>query len=783
MERNKKKYLTDYPHLLREWHPSKNEGLNPQEITHGSSLWIWWQCEAKHEWKVQVYNRTTGKSKCPYCIGKLATRENCLMNQFPNIAKEWDSKKNIELSPYDVTPKSGKKVWWECHKGHSYQSVIADRTYKKSGCSYCSGKLVDGTNNLAITHPHIAKEWHPTKNGEVTPFEVTKGKRLRVWWKANCGHEWEAYIYSRTRGNAGCPFCNGKKTDPLKSIQHTHPSVATYWHPVKNKKLKPSEILPNSNKKVWWRCPKGHEWQTMVVAQTNKKNEVCPACAKQTPSEDYSLATERPLVAEMWHPIRNGILQPNNILPNSEKKVWWQCKFGHEWESKVYLRKQPICPKCSSELKTSYPEQFLYYFMKKVFPKTLNRYYHPVLPNRKEIDIFVPEYNFAIEYDGFYSHNNKEKRDEVKNEILTKHKVLFVRVRENRLNMIDSFNVKNFIHEAYRQDSIIECLFDIFDWLQQQVTLLEGELEKIEELKQLNFEEEYFYILSQFMSFKEKQSLAYVNPSISQQWHLTNNKKLKPAQVFANSRKRVWWQCEKGHEWQEMVFVRTKGVGCPFCSNRRVDKNNSLQATHSDIAREWHPTNNGNLSPNDVTQGSKKKVWWKAECGHEWEAVIYSRKHAGCPYCSGKKVDKDNSLANLLPNVAREWHPTKNGYLTPNDVTRSAKIKVWWKCPKGDDHEWEATVNHRGNTHKPTACPFCSGRYASKGYCLSTVYPHIAKYWDEERNGELTPFSVTPTSGLKVWWKCKCGESYERRIADKVRNNGNCGRCRKSKSI
>ncbi|PEE69003.1 hypothetical protein COM73_20995 [Bacillus thuringiensis] len=49
---------------------------------------------------------------------------------------------------------------------------------------------------------------------ELTPHDVTKGKRLKVWWKAECGHEWEAYIYSRTRGNAGCPYCSGKRQTP-----------------------------------------------------------------------------------------------------------------------------------------------------------------------------------------------------------------------------------------------------------------------------------------------------------------------------------------------------------------------------------------------------------------------------------------------------------------------------------------------------------------------------------------------------------------------------------------
>ena len=81
----------------------------------------------------------------------------------------------------------------------------------------------------------------------------------------------------------------------------------------------------------------------------------------------------------------------------------------------------------------------------------------------------------------------------------------------------------------------------------------------------------------------------------------------------------------------------------------------------------------GALTPKDVTAGSNKKVWWRCSKGHEWEAPIYRRNQGhGCPYCSGKKVNDENCLKTLNPALAREWHPTKNGSLTPKDVTVSS---------------------------------------------------------------------------------------------------------------
>lgn len=129
-----------------------------------------------------------------------------------------------------------------------------------------------------------------------------------------------------------------------------------------------------------------------------------------------------------------------------------------------------------------------------------------------------------------------------------------------------------------------------------------------------------------------------------------------------------------------------------------------LSEANPKLAGEWHPTKNGSLTPSDVAPGSEKKVWWRCAKGHEWETMVNSRsKGSGCPYCSGTKVlDGINDLATLNPTLAAEWHPTKNGTLTPSNVTPGNHKKVWWRCDKG--HEWETTVNHRS---RGCGCPYC----------------------------------------------------------------------------
>jgi len=118
----------------------------------------------------------------------------------------------------------------------------------------------------------------------------------------------------------------------------------------------------------------------------------------------------------------------------------------------------------------------------------------------------------------------------------------------------------------------------------------------------------------------------------------------------------------------------------------KINKENILAIKNPELAKQWHPTKNGDLTPNDVTTGFNKKVWWMCEKGHEWYATICNRVNGrGCPYCAGKCVCSDNSLQSLNPELAKQWHPIKNNNLTPDDVTASSHKKVWWQCEKSHE--------------------------------------------------------------------------------------------------
>ncbi len=203
-----------------------------------------------------------------------------------------------------------------------------------------------------------------------------------------------------------------------------------------------------------------------------------------------------------------------------------------------------------------------------------------------------------------------------------------------------------------------------------------------------------------------KQSLSKQFPHIAKQWHRHKNGSLDPRSVAPFSHKKVWWQCKRGHEWETRIADRSRGSGCPFCAGQKIGSDNNLLAVNPELAHQWHPKKNRELKPDRVTAGSEKAVWWLCGKGHEWKAQIVNRSRGtGCPYCAGKKVGSDNNLLVVNPELARQWHPNKNGELKPDGVTAGSSKTAWWLCDKG--HEWKARI---GSRSRGTGCPYCAGR-------------------------------------------------------------------------
>ena len=108
-------------------------------------------------------------------------------------------------------------------------------------------------------------------------------------------------------------------------------------------------FTPGSNKKVWWKCKLGHEWETTICLRTLQKTR-CPYCTGKKILKGYNdLETVFPSLALEWDFEKNIGLSPDELVPGSGKIVAWKCpKCGHEWTSSVVNRtkKKSGCTKC-----------------------------------------------------------------------------------------------------------------------------------------------------------------------------------------------------------------------------------------------------------------------------------------------------------------------------------------------------------------------------------------------------------------------------------------------------
>lgn len=347
----------DRGELLLQWHPEKNAPLTPSEISCGSQKKIWWLCEHGHEWQSPPYARAARSAGCPYCAGKKVAPGQDLKSVFPQIAAQWHPLRNGRLGPEDCLPGSHRSVWWQCGHGHEWKALIKSRI-EGSGCPVCSNRVVvPGKNDLATMAPTLVRQWHPSRNGTLRPDQVPGGSSRKVWWLCELGHEWQSPVHSRVKGH-GCPVCTGKLVQAGENDLQSHaPELAKQWHPGKNGPLTPQQVTVGSNKRVWWQCSRGHEWQCAVAVRTSR-NTGCPYCSNRKVLSGFNdLQTVEPLVAAQWHPTKNAPLEPDMVLPGSAKRVWWRCTDGHEWRAVIYSRAGADkcgCPVCAGKTPRQY---------------------------------------------------------------------------------------------------------------------------------------------------------------------------------------------------------------------------------------------------------------------------------------------------------------------------------------------------------------------------------------------------------------------------------------------
>lgn len=545
------------------------------------------------------------------------------------------------------------------------------------------------------------------------------------------------------------------------------PDLSQEWLYVKNGTLTPNDVTCGSGKKVWWECSEKHQWPATIASRVSGRG--CPECSKIRRVNSNiknkilasgSLADNYPELVNEWDYSKNEPLTPYDYLTYSGEKVWWICKRGHEWPATIASRvnMRSGCPECTKELKTSFPEQTIFFYLSQCTrAENRSRIFG------KEVDIYLPELSCAIEYDGrfFHSQPKTRKSDNAKTEKLMSENIRLIRIRETDENKVDGDNI------SYKYKSSHANLPWVIHQLVNMLTLSLPE--------KVDVERDRIKIFEQYITQIKANSLAVKCPELLGEWNYEKNGRIKPEMVFFTSGKSVWWKCKKGHEWMDKPQYRYRGNGCPFCAGKRVLVGyNDLLTQFPDVAKQWHPTKNGKLQPQNVTSGSGRKVCWICTEHHEWKVSIANRTNGtGCPVCGRKQqvltrnagiVAEKGSFGDNYPSLLSEWDYENNKDISPDRFSSGSHRVVYWKCSKRG-HLFRSTIKDRVSGN---GCPFCSHKQVKKGVSdLKTLNPSLAAEWDKSQNGELTPDMVGRFSDKKVWWLCPKGHSYEATVSNR----------------
>lgn len=470
------------------------------------------------------------------------------------------------------------------------------------------------------------KHWAQDLNEYVDPKTIPARSQKKYWWRCEVGHTYQLPPENRRKPGSGCPFCSGQRVlAGFNDLASHYPDLAAQYS---NKNdVRADEVHFGSNRKRWWVCELNHEWGAQVRSRAIQ-NTGCPYCSNNKVLQGFNdLLTVDPELGDSWSN-RNEV-SPSHVMPGSPKKAWWNCSEGHEWEATIASRhKQRVgCPYCANK-------------------KVLAGY----------------------------------------NDLATTH------------------------------------------------------------------------------------------PDVANKWS-SRNEGISPCDVIAHSAKKAWFTCEFGHDYQSAIHYASIGRGCSVCSGKQVVPGvNDLVTASPDVLEWWDSTRN-QQSPETFSKGSTKTIWLSCEKGHSFEtnphAFVTGKR---CAVCANLKVEIGfNDFETRYPLLAKEWHPTLNGTLTPRDVVYGSEIQVRWICEKG--HDWSTSPYVRS---KGIGCPVCSNRILRVGINdLATVDPELLIEWDFDKNTTLSPHELQAGSPIPVWWVCGEGHSWKTSPAMRRNQGTGCPSCAK----
>ena len=655
------KSIADYPTLKKEFNKKKNN-IDPKYISSRSNIKFYWKCKKGHEWQVAPTTRflyspeyktkykNRGKrsqihSKCPYCMNKFTDKSNCLETLYPKISKMWSKIKNEE-TPDQVNALSQKKFWWICKKGHEFEKEVYQVVKQNGFCGGCGKE--DGTfktfvtkeNSLAAIAPDIAKQWHPTKNGKIKPENLIAHGHKKYWWKCEKGpdHEFKQSINDKVKENIGCPFCSYRKVGKTNNLEHMYPNIAKQWHPTKNGKTKPEDVPGHSQKNVWWKCNRNHEWQALINSRT-RNGHGCRKCTGIGISYmEIRVYSELLTIFKnvKWSFKFKGY-QCDIFIPEINTAIEVDGKIWHSEDKKIIFDKKKSKFLKENKIKIiRIREDDLFLIDEKL---DINAYFIKpklsfMLNLLDKIKLLTSSSEVLKQIDK-YKKNKNFINDKVFNQICSN---LPAPIYENSLE----YNHKE-ISKEWDYEKNLPLVPSMFKsgsqisvwWICKKKHSYKAVISNRTTLKRGCPYCAGRYALPDF-------NLALKYPELSKQWHPSLNVLFKPKDFTPVSGQYVWWKCKNDHAFRKTIARRVKqNANCPcFLVN---DKHTKYKASSFPLLRKEFLEKKNKTSLKKLSIDDKKLYWWKCKNNHIYKNSIFNRTFymERCPEIKCKKDAMD----------------------------------------------------------------------------------------------------------------------------------------------
>lgn len=630
--------LVERPDLAAEWHKTLNKNLKPADLTLGSDRKVWWQCNQgpDHVWASSVANRVAGNG-CPVCAGRKVVPSTCLATTHPDIAAQWHPSLNGSVTPNDVGKGSHKCVYWRCLRQHVWSAKVETRTRLARTCPYCTGRYTPPEKSLATLNPFLASEWHPTKNGQFTPSMVSLGSDRKPWWLCARGHSWQATVSNRHHHRSNCPKCTRQTSRPeLRLYSELRTIFPDVKHRAKiNPRLECDVVIPSINLAIQYDGKRYHQGKLMKDVKNSESLtlrgfQVIRIRDTSLPTLPWAIA-----INEKQGLLISDIKSLLSKVPRQELTHDQRSLIRRYMQAERFLAETDYLDLCSM-IPGAVPGSSL-----ADLHADIAKMWHPEKNGRLTPSMVTPGSTTKVYW--------KCKR----------HGSYLGTVADR----VKGRRCPHCTRRVVLPEDSIEVLFP--DLAQQfhptrngavkASSIAPGSRKKYWWKCQKNPDHEWSAVVQSrvdgcgcpICSNKKivfSNSLAATNPALAEQWNHEKNNGLTPSDVAPFSSKKVWWRCESNpeHTWEAPIKNRSRlGSGCPYCDGKRTDRCHSLAVLRPDLALEWHPSLNGELTPSDVLPGSGRKVWWQCikDPRHVWMARIESRNsgHKNCCDCGSNK--------------------------------------------------------------------------------------------------------------------------------------------------